>query len=366
VGDALDDRAREILERAAAAVMPCGSGDGELEDRLATALATARAALLAAPRDERAELYELAFDILELQRDMQTGRIGRWLDAVSNVQGALSRLRGVESVALMIDKATAELCRTCGFDRAILFRVEGSEMIAESVHFEGDPEWAAQTLELAARERPRLTHMLLETDMIRRRGPALVLDPQNDERTFKPIVVAVRTRSYVAAPIMPEGRVIGFLHADCYFSGREVDALDRDTIWAFAEGFGYAIERTILLERLRAQRREIRELVASTDRVLGDLADAELDLARVSAETDPIARTTALMLGGATAFEGLLTRRELEVMDLMAAGATNVEIANRLVISEGTVKSHVKHILRKLHAGNRAEAVSRYLRPGVR
>ena len=35
---------------------------------------------------------------------------------------------------------------------------------------------------------------------------------------------------------------------------------------------------------------------------------------------------------------------------------------NRLVISEGTVKSHVKHILRKLRAANRAEAVSRYMR----
>jgi DNA-binding CsgD family transcriptional regulator len=234
------------------------------------------------------------------------------------------------------------------------------------VHFEGDPEWAAEILELAQLERPQLTHLLLETEMIRRRGPALVLDAQGDERTFKPIVLAVDTRSYVAAPIMPEGRVIGFLHADCYFAGRDVDALDRDTIWAFAEGFGYAVERTILLERLRSQRERIRDLVASTDRVLADLSEAELDLARADRETDPIARTTAAMLGSGTRFEGLLTRRELEVIELLAAGATNVDIAKRLVISEGTVKSHVKHILRKLHAGNRAEAVSRYLRGVVR
>ncbi|MHB8696263.1 MAG: response regulator transcription factor, partial [Solirubrobacteraceae bacterium] len=37
-------------------------------------------------------------------------------------------------------------------------------------------------------------------------------------------------------------------------------------------------------------------------------------------------------------------------------------IAEQLVISGGTVKSHVKHILRKLHAANRAEAVARYMR----
>jgi DNA-binding NarL/FixJ family response regulator len=46
----------------------------------------------------------------------------------------------------------------------------------------------------------------------------------------------------------------------------------------------------------------------------------------------------------------------------MTSGATNVRIAEQLVISEGTVKSHVKHILRKLRAANRAEAVARYLR----
>jgi DNA-binding NarL/FixJ family response regulator len=66
-------------------------------------------------------------------------------------------------------------------------------------------------------------------------------------------------------------------------------------------------------------------------------------------------------------FEGLLTRRELEVLRLLADGSTNKAIADALVISGGTVKFHVNSILRKLHAANRAEAVSRYLRlPGMR
>jgi DNA-binding NarL/FixJ family response regulator len=59
-----------------------------------------------------------------------------------------------------------------------------------------------------------------------------------------------------------------------------------------------------------------------------------------------------------------LTRRELDVLRLMSGGRTNAQIARRLVIAEGTVKSHVKHILRKLDAANRAEAVSRWLRSG--
>ena len=50
----------------------------------------------------------------------------------------------------------------------------------------------------------------------------------------------------------------------------------------------------------------------------------------------------------------LHTEREREVLELMVAGATNSTIAERLVITEGTVKSHVKHILRKLGAVNRS------------
>ena len=60
----------------------------------------------------------------------------------------------------------------------------------------------------------------------------------------------------------------------------------------------------------------------------------------------------------------MLTRREVEVLRLMADGRTNQQIADELVISQGTVKSHVKRVLRKLHATNRAEAASIYARLG--
>ena len=56
-----------------------------------------------------------------------------------------------------------------------------------------------------------------------------------------------------------------------------------------------------------------------------------------------------------------LTDREGEVLRLLAVGATNAQIADQLVVSESTVKTHVRHILRKLRAVNRAQAISRYL-----
>jgi LuxR family maltose regulon positive regulatory protein len=55
----------------------------------------------------------------------------------------------------------------------------------------------------------------------------------------------------------------------------------------------------------------------------------------------------------------VLSERELEVLRLIAEGASNQAIAGALVISIGTVKSHINHILGKLAAGNRTEAVAR-------
>jgi DNA-binding NarL/FixJ family response regulator len=51
-----------------------------------------------------------------------------------------------------------------------------------------------------------------------------------------------------------------------------------------------------------------------------------------------------------------LTRRELEVLQEIARGATNREISDRLCISVNTVKNHVHHILEKLDVGDRHEA----------
>jgi NarL family two-component system response regulator LiaR len=60
-----------------------------------------------------------------------------------------------------------------------------------------------------------------------------------------------------------------------------------------------------------------------------------------------------------------LTEREMEVLRLIAAGMANQEIAERLVVSEKTVKGHVSNILGKLHLADRTQAAVFAWREGV-
>ena len=54
-----------------------------------------------------------------------------------------------------------------------------------------------------------------------------------------------------------------------------------------------------------------------------------------------------------------LTSRELEVLTMLAAGKSNPAIASELVVTLDTVKKHVSHVMAKLGAANRTEAVAR-------
>jgi DNA-binding NarL/FixJ family response regulator len=96
---------------------------------------------------------------------------------------------------------------------------------------------------------------------------------------------------------------------------------------------------------MRARCAEIRETLADVESTLALLSDAE-----------PAIGSEAAGCGTEA-----LSARERDVIELMVAGATNEMIADELLITVGTVKAHVKRILRKLGAVNRSNAVARYL-----
>jgi DNA-binding CsgD family transcriptional regulator len=87
------------------------------------------------------------------------------------------------------------------------------------------------------------------------------------------------------------------------------------------------------------------------------------DLSRASTDRRPVTENSLFSAGGAV--KTLLTRRELEVLYLLANGADTPEISKLLVISPATARSHVAAIRRKLKAKNRTHAVVRAIAMGV-
>lgn len=79
----------------------------------------------------------------------------------------------------------------------------------------------------------------------------------------------------------------------------------------------------------------------------------------------PVARTEPFVRDTARVEELGLTPRELEILEAMAAGFSNKEIAERLFVSENTVKTHAGRLFSKLDAKRRTQAVQRAKEAGL-
>jgi DNA-binding NarL/FixJ family response regulator len=244
-----------------------------------------------------------------------------------------------------------------GVDRVLLTSVQHWTLVAEALHPSGPAVDAV--LERLRASAPRVEYPLIESEVLRRRRPQLVHADAEGGPARHAFGRALGWVEYAAAPIVLDGTVIGFFHA-----ARSValQAADADALAAIAACFAVVYERAVLRHRLRVQRQELREIASWADARTSALGDR---LVTLTAEAEPAAEAAAPQPSGGAgeaALRDLLTRRELDVMRLIVRGVTNADIARELVLSEGTVKFHVKNILRKMRAANRAEATSQYLR----
>jgi DNA-binding CsgD family transcriptional regulator len=273
--------------------------------------------------------------------------------ALAGVAPALRSLRQAASLPGLFGHATRALCDDMGFGRAALFSLRDHALVAESVHARGSPDEGSRLLERLAGAPAPLGPSLHESEALRRGMTVLVRDAVGDARALAPLP---RTRSYVAAPVICEAQAVTLVHADHGPDGPPVTELERRAVWAFAEGLGYALERCVLEERLRRHSNQVLALMRSTEASVEELISPAVALPSAMPR---IQRSEAAGMPERERLE-MLTRREREVLAMLAEGETNARIAKRLVVTEDTVKTHVKHILRKLAVHNRSQAVSRY------
>ncbi len=248
-----------------------------------------------------------------------------------------------------------------GFDRVLLTSIRAGMLEAEALYVAANNH-AERTLARLHEHPVALDYPLIEGEIMRRRRAEIVRAEPGDTARERAFGEVLAWTEYVAAPIALDGQVVGFFHADRQSSGRPLEQHDARGLSSFALCFALVFERAVLRHRLRIQTQEMREVASWADARTSELGDRSISLTESPeppAHAERAVRTTGI---GEHALRDLLTHRELDVLRLMVRGQTNAAIAKDLVVSEGTVKFHVKNILRKLHAANRAEATSRYLR----
>ncbi|HEU4974949.1 MAG TPA: LuxR C-terminal-related transcriptional regulator [Baekduia sp.] len=288
-------------------------------------------------------------DAVQLGRAGSTAPLAAVHDAARRLRGireALGRLAALDSVPRLISAAPRETCRSAGFDRAMLSHIRGDRLVFAGVSFDGDPVMAADFGRLARAVRPRLDRCAPEHEAVVRQVPILVHDVARTSGVFRPLTHAARTDAYVVAPIVRGGHTVGVLHADVCGAGRALDEIDRELLGTLAAGLGWAMERVELF----GDHGGAAAVVAPGLAVAAPPAEGPAPGSRREAATARALRS--------------LTVREHEVLQLLSEGASNAAIGEALVISQATVKSHVRHILRKLGAANRTEAVSLVLTGG--
>jgi LuxR family transcriptional regulator, regulator of acetate metabolism len=269
------------------------------------------------------------------------------------VSGSTDRLRAC---------VPEELAGACGFTRAMISAVCGSRWVPLHLYTQEDLDPAATDFRayVASGAEIPLANLLAETEMVRRRTAVLVPPPLIGTRAFRPIIEVARSPAYVAAPLVIKGRTVGFLHADRVGQSTVVDEGDRRLVRAFADGLAVVYERICweewLGERARLATAEMRRAATSLQR-LERPAEAVTPLAAAAPpETGP--------LPPARRIRNPLTAREWEVLEHVADGATNLVVAHRLTLSEETVKTHMRNVLRKLGVSTRSAAVAWYLEIG--
>jgi DNA-binding CsgD family transcriptional regulator len=281
-------------------------------------------------------------DFLQAQVEARQVRGGERVDVVRSLTDGIRRMKKAGSLQGLGRQACTELCEVLGFDSALLSFVEDDGFVVEeSDHGLGGPTVIARRDCAAERRciRHRDTVRTDDVDMPASAGYRELLGCAH----------------YLVAPVIAKSRVVALLHVgrrtDDAISVGDIDVLD-----AFASAYSLLHERMLNTERVQQQRTSIARAAAR----LTEQAD-RIAAAAISFDTEDDTRVESPTVGADSALAATLSDRERQVFERLVLGASNAEIADELVITVETVKTHVKRILRKIGAINRSEAIALYL-----
>lgn len=343
-------RAREALGRDAPA--PC-TPPGAFVDALVQRIADAGD--VSERLEQDAHLRRLA-EVRDMPQPL--------LVSLDSVRTAIERLGSLTSPAAILAAAPGELCQIGEVRRVLISSVRDGLLTVEGSAFRDDPGAARRAASTLRSEPLRLAHRLIEAGVVRRKRCSVVVDASVDAGSDRRMAAVMGWGGYAAAPVVVGRTVIGVLHAD-RGPGRAAEPLDGEVLGSFAMELARTYESAGLRRALRQERDEMGQLLEWLDGRSRELAVSEITL-RSDRRERPGAKRRASVGASVSAradlviFDGLLTRREIEVLRLLSDGMSNHAIAEDLVISAATVKSHVNSLLAKLHVSNRAEAVARY------
>lgn len=216
---------------------------------------------------------------------------------------------------------------------------------------------------------PRLRILLVDDQPLFRRALATLISAQFDMtvvgeaengrdalekvRALRPDLVVMDVNMPIASGVdgVTAIRSAGFTMPIAMLTVSEDDDDLFESIKAGANGY--------LLKNVRPEQlfEDLRGLMRGEAPIAPAVASKLLDALRTGGI--PVRGQAAPLAG-----DSVLTRRESEILQLVAGGLSNKEIANELTITEGTVKNHVHNALEKLHLTNRVQAAAYAVRKG--
>jgi DNA-binding CsgD family transcriptional regulator len=323
------------------------SGDATtLEQAITTAAATTDRLLKgkAEVGDDTAALVSqsslIAF--LQAQVDARVIRDGHDGNTVRSLTEGIQRMKKAGSMQGLARQACIELRDALGFDNALLSLVDDDGFVVEvSDHSPGAPTVIRRRGCVAER------HCIRLRDTIRTNEDDMPASPGYRD--------LLGSMDYLVAPVIAESRVVALLHvsrrSEGGFSTRDIDVLD-----TFASAYSLVHERMLNTERVQQQRTSIARAAAR----LTEEAD-RIAATAISLDVEYDNRVEPPTIAPDSALAAALSDRERQVFERLVLGASNAEIAEDLVITVETVKTHVKRILRKIGAINRSEAIALYM-----